>query len=438
MIDACFALPDCLCDPDITFATVLPGQLGGKDCCWDITLNQPPGVIYSVQTNILTPGVTYAAAATSLFWDFQIRSPQSYLWTPDAGGTLPASIALPTLCLDVPLGSPSPQLLEIVWFANDSSICRQVLEFNCRANDPCITVDSAQATCVTTGTVNLSVTLTNTSNPPVFGGEVVLMPIGPAPFTLTPSSFIVSLAPGASIALNATATGVTSSELWFSVHLHQTAGDTSHQTCCVASDTLKVEIEDNKAPTIICVNGLVANLPFSGSIVVPVSDWVVYAEDNCSVPSQIQYGVRRPGTGSGFPTGQSNLTFTCDDLGVQPVEVWAMDAAGNADFCLTFIIIQDNNGSCGNEEAVFQLYQNQPNPWSEQTRIGFRVPEDADATLRIFDAVGRTLHMQSGFFKQGENRFDLKDWRPGSTGVLFYSVETPTDHAVKRMVVGKH
>ncbi|MCB0706599.1 MAG: hypothetical protein KDC34_14895, partial [Saprospiraceae bacterium] len=40
------------------------------------------------------------------------------------------------------------------------------------------------------------------------------------------------------------------------------------------------------------------------------------------------------------------VIYTCDDLGQQPVEMWVTDAAGNQDFCETFIVVQDNMGFC--------------------------------------------------------------------------------------------
>ena len=40
------------------------------------------------------------------------------------------------------------------------------------------------------------------------------------------------------------------------------------------------------------------------------------------------------------------MVFTCADLGTQAVELWAIDAAGNADYCETYVIVQDNNGNC--------------------------------------------------------------------------------------------
>jgi hypothetical protein len=39
------------------------------------------------------------------------------------------------------------------------------------------------------------------------------------------------------------------------------------------------------------------------------------------------------------------VTFTCDELGTQLVELWSIDLAGNADYCETYVIVQDNMGA---------------------------------------------------------------------------------------------
>jgi hypothetical protein len=66
---------------------------------------------------------------------------------------------------------------------------------------------------------------------------------------------------------------------------------------------------------------------------------------------QIGDGIRKAGQGTGFPrnpdnTPQKNVTFTCLELGKQNVELWSIDLAGNADYCLTFVDVQDNMNNC--------------------------------------------------------------------------------------------
>jgi len=116
-------------------------------------------------------------------------------------------------------------------------------------------------------------------------------------------------------------------------------------------------VKDCKAPTVVCINGLSVNIMPTGMIAMWASDFLQYTEDNCTPTSKLNIGIRRVGQadGQGNTTGfprdaagnpQTTVTFTCADLGQQEVELWSLDLAGNADFCQTYIIIQDNQGVC--------------------------------------------------------------------------------------------
>ena len=110
-------------------------------------------------------------------------------------------------------------------------------------------------------------------------------------------------------------------------------------------------VKDCKAPTVVCLNGLSVNIMPTGMIQLWASDFLQYTEDNCTPANQIKIGVRKCGTGTGFPVDVNgnpvtSVIFTCDELGTQCIELWAIDAAGNADYCETFLIVQDNLGSC--------------------------------------------------------------------------------------------
>jgi hypothetical protein len=116
-------------------------------------------------------------------------------------------------------------------------------------------------------------------------------------------------------------------------------------------------VKDCKAPTVVCINGLSVNIMPTGMVQMWASDFLQYGSDNCTPANQLKYGIRRSGTGTGFPVdGNGNpitgVTFTCADLGTQSVELWAIDKAGNADFCETYVIVQDNAGICPNQNAA--------------------------------------------------------------------------------------
>ncbi len=120
----------------------------------------------------------------------------------------------------------------------------------------------------------------------------------------------------------------------------------------------QINVEDCKAPTIVCINGLSVNIMPTQMITLWATDFLQYTEDNCTPANQLRIGIRRSGTGTGFPfqsdgvTPQTSVTFTCDDLGTQLVELWSMDMAGNADYCETYVIVQDPSGACGVSPAV--------------------------------------------------------------------------------------
>jgi len=115
-------------------------------------------------------------------------------------------------------------------------------------------------------------------------------------------------------------------------------------------------VKDCKAPTVVCINGLSVNIMPTQMISLWASDFLQYTEDNCTPTDQIKIGIRRKGAGTGFPTSpdgtpQTNVNFTCADLGTQFVELWGQDVAGNADYCETYVIVQDNGGFCSNDNV---------------------------------------------------------------------------------------
>jgi hypothetical protein len=121
-----------------------------------------------------------------------------------------------------------------------------------------------------------------------------------------------------------------------------------NETVCEYS----IIVKDCKAPTVVCLNGLSVNIMPTGMIQMWTSDFLQYAEDNYTQTQYLKYSIRKCGQGAGFPVDGNNnpitnVTFDCSELGTQCVELWSIDLAGNADYCETYIIVQDNAGNCG-------------------------------------------------------------------------------------------
>ena len=88
-------------------------------------------------------------------------------------------------------------------------------------------------------------------------------------------------------------------------------------------------------------------------------------------------------------------------------------------------------------KAPFELFQNVPNPFRRETKIGFYLPEAAEATLRIRDAGGRLIKVIRGTFTQGRNELILDRDDLAETGVLFYTLTVGDQTATKQMILVK-
>lgn len=118
------------------------------------------------------------------------------------------------------------------------------------------------------------------------------------------------------------------------------------------------EVKDAKAPAINCAADVVVNIQPAKTASLSVSDVFLNAQDNCTPPTPssndqnlLEFGIRKSGAGSGFPLDSagnpvSALSYTCDELGTQSGELWALDLAGNAAFCTFNITVADTNDYC--------------------------------------------------------------------------------------------
>jgi hypothetical protein len=81
-----------------------------------------------------------------------------------------------------------------------------------------------------------------------------------------------------------------------------------------------------------------------------------------------------------------------------------------------------------------QLYANEPNPWSEETRISFYLPAPGEVVLRVWDETGRPVHRQHGEFEAGEQTFVVEGSALKTCGRLYYQLGTAGGVAVGKMV----
>jgi len=113
----------------------------------------------------------------------------------------------------------------------------------------------------------------------------------------------------------------------------------------VSACTQVLTVRDGKAPTPYCFADIVTVLmEGSESVSIWATDFNLASTDNCTAQDDLVYSF----SGESFVP---SATFTCADIenGVAQVfdlEMWVMDEAGNQDFCMVQIEIQDNQNLC--------------------------------------------------------------------------------------------
>lgn len=155
-------------------------------------------------------------------------------------------------------------------------------------------------------------------------------------------------------------------------------------------------VRDCKKPTVVCKQ-LAVNLMPTGMITLWASDFLLYGEDNCTPADRLVFSVEQASTSTGvFPLDANNqpipnVSFDCDDLGIQVVRLWARDLAGNADFCATPVLIQDNAGVCQGYAIVSGLLETEENKGVEEARVRLSGSHPALPPLALFrqsDSIG--------------------------------------------------
>jgi hypothetical protein len=109
-----------------------------------------------------------------------------------------------------------------------------------------------------------------------------------------------------------------------------------------------ITVADGKKPTPFCVNGLAIELMVADTPVITVNamDFDKASFDNCSGPLQFSFS---------SDVLDTTRTYYCPDTGMNNIQMWVTDLAGNQDFCETFIDVQSNMGQCDGDTLVVHV-----------------------------------------------------------------------------------
>ncbi|MGB3546005.1 MAG: PKD domain-containing protein, partial [Saprospiraceae bacterium] len=117
---------------------------------------------------------------------------------------------------------------------------------------------------------------------------------------------------------------------------------------------------------------------------------------------------------TGFPTE----AYTADGEPVQPRLQWT------------------GGITAGEAVSYLRLDQNQPNPFTNSTRIGFALPAAGPITLTVYDLLGRPVWTRDLNLSAGEHAVEWENENL-APGLYRYELRTATERASKSMLIGR-
>lgn len=87
------------------------------------------------------------------------------------------------------------------------------------------------------------------------------------------------------------------------------------------------------------------------------------------------------------------------------------------------------------ETGVFDLYQNEPNPFSKSTVVSFSLPEAGAVKLTVYDVTGKVARVYEINGSKGLNTKTINKAELNASGVMYYQLDAKDHTATKRMVI---
>ncbi len=87
--------------------------------------------------------------------------------------------------------------------------------------------------------------------------------------------------------------------------------------------------------------------------------------------------------------------------------------------------------------SEFNVMQNVPNPFKDETAIGFNLPKDGTVEIAITDVDGKLLNRFKGEYKKGYNEIMLSTDQLNSSGVLYYQLTNGQTTTTRKMILLK-
>lgn len=97
-------------------------------------------------------------------------------------------------------------------------------------------------------------------------------------------------------------------------------------------------------------------------------------------------------------------------------------------------VVITTRGAINNVDAT-ELFQNEPNPFKASTVVGFNLAEAGAATMTVYDVTGKVIVRNNIDGLKGYNTVNFTADQLGTSGVLYYTLESGDFTATKKMII---
>jgi hypothetical protein len=129
-----------------------------------------------------------------------------------------------------------------------------------------------------------------------------------------------------------------------------------------AWEEIRYEFWDCKKPSPYCIHGLAIELMSTSTQQAGIQIWAKDLNqnsfDNCTAKDKLRYRIWHASLGTAPSTTEEVVAlpevidFDCRHVGQQAIQLYVIDEENNWDYCITYVIVQDNLGNCTNNNGM--------------------------------------------------------------------------------------
>jgi len=188
-------------------------------------------------------------------------------------------------------------------------------------------------------------------------------------------------------------------------------------------------VSNTALPTMACDTSFQLVITAQNVVNLPLSTVLPPVLDHVPPHPTVQFGLRKSGAGTGFPTNSTSLSFGCAEIGNHMVEVWARDPEGRTSNCSLPVNIIDPTNNCSNSvpKEIAGRVVSEQGKGVGQVSVKLQSPALASTPTVVTDTAGHFFYNATVPLGSGFELVPSKDFAP-LNGVTTYDLVLISKH----------